>query len=42
MNVSAPPHSFLFDGNGKMVYQHAGYFDGAEEELYQEILNISK
>ena len=40
MNVSNPPHTFLFDGNGKMVYQHTGYFEGAEEELYEEILKL--
>ena len=42
MNVSNPPHTFLFDGNGKMVYQHTGYFEGAEEELYEEILKLNK
>jgi hypothetical protein len=25
-----------------MVYQHTGYFEGAEEELYEEILKLSK
>ena len=40
MNVSNPPHTFLFDGNGKVVYQHTGYVDGAEEELYEEILKL--
>ena len=42
MNVSNPPHTFLFDGNGKLVYQHTGYIDGAEEELYEEILKLTK
>ena len=42
MNVSNPPHTFLFDGNGKLVYQHTGYFEGAEEDLYEEILKIAK
>ena len=42
MNVSNPPHTFLIDGNGKIVYQHTGYFQGAEEELYQQILKIVK
>ena len=40
MNVSNPPHTFLFDGSGKIVYQHTGYFDGAEEDLYEEILKL--
>jgi len=42
MNVNNPPHTFLFDGNGKMVYQHTGYIDGSEEELYEEILKLKK
>jgi thiol-disulfide isomerase/thioredoxin len=42
MNVNNPPHTFLFDGSGKIVYQHTGYFDGAEEELYEEILKLKK
>lgn len=42
MNVSNPPHTFLFDGNGKLVYQHTGYFEGAEEDLYEEILKVAK
>ena len=40
MNVSNPPHTFLFDGSGQIVYQHTGYFDGAEEDLYEEILKL--
>ena len=35
MNVSNPPHTFLFDGNGKLVYQHTGYIEGGEDELYE-------
>ncbi len=42
MNVSNPPHTFLFDASGKIVYQHTGYFDGGEEDLYEEILKVSK
>lgn len=40
MNVSNPPHTFLFDGNGKLVYQHTGYLDGGEDDLYEEILKL--
>ena len=42
MNVSNPPHTFLIDGNGKIVYQHTGYFEGAEDDLYEEILKLCK
>ena len=41
MNVNNPPYTFLFDGNGKLVYQHSGYFDGAENDLYEEILKAA-
>ena len=42
MNVGNPPHTFLFDCNGKIVYQHTGYLDGGEEDLYEEILKLKK
>ena len=42
MNVSNPPHTFLIDGNGKIVYRHTGYIEGGEEDLYEEILKIAK
>ena len=42
MNVGNPPHTFLFDGNGKIVYQHTGYLDGGEDDLYEEILKLKK
>ena len=42
MNVNNPPYTFLFDGNGKLVYQHSGYFEGAENDLYEEILKLKK
>ena len=42
MNVTNPPHTFLFNGEGKIVWQHSTYLEGDEEELYEEILKISK
>lgn len=43
MNVNnMHPHTFLFDGNGKMVYQHSGFYAGDEVELYNEILKAIK
>ena len=42
MNVSNPPYTFLFDGKGKLVYQHSGYIEGAEDDLYEEILKLKK
>lgn len=40
MNVNMIPHTFLFDGNGKIVSQHTSYFDGAEFELYEEVKKL--
>jgi peroxiredoxin len=37
MNVSNPPHTFLCNGNGEIVWQHNGFAPGDEEELYKQI-----
>ncbi len=42
LGVNNVPHTFLIDGNGKIVYEHNNYAAGDEEELYQEILKIAK
>ena len=42
MNVINVPHSFLFDGEGKLIWQHTSYAEGDEEELYELLLKISK
>lgn len=34
MNVNMIPHTFLLDGNGKIVYQHTSYYEGLEYEIY--------
>ncbi|MGA2296620.1 MAG: TlpA disulfide reductase family protein [FCB group bacterium] len=40
MNVNNPPHSFLCNGNGEIVWQHAGYAPGDEENIHTELLNL--
>jgi cytochrome c biogenesis protein CcmG, thiol:disulfide interchange protein DsbE len=40
MNVNNVPHTFLFDGKGKIVSQHNTYNPGDEEKLYAEILKL--
>lgn len=40
MNVNMIPHTFLLDGNGKVVSQHTSYFDGAELELYEKVKKL--
>ncbi|MGY8987180.1 MAG: TlpA family protein disulfide reductase [Flavobacteriales bacterium] len=42
LNVSKVPHTFLLNGKGKIVWEHKGYIDGDEEELYEQIEKISK
>jgi peroxiredoxin len=42
MNVNNVPHTFLIDGDGKIVWDHNNYASGDEEELYEELLKISK
>ena len=37
MNVQNVPHVFVLDGNGKIVYNHAGYVDGGEEDIYEAL-----
>ena len=34
MLVQMVPHVFVIDGNGRIVYNHSGYTDGSETELY--------
>ena len=40
MGVSTVPHTFLINGDGKIVWNHKGYIDGDEEKLYEEIENL--
>jgi len=42
MNVNNVPHTFLLDGNGKIVWDHNNYSPGDEHELYQEVLKYAK
>lgn len=41
MNVNMIPHTFLLDGNGKIVSQHTSYFEGAELEIYEKVKKIA-
>jgi hypothetical protein len=40
MQVNNPPHTFLCNGNGEIVWEHNGYAPGAEEELYQKLKDL--
>jgi len=41
LNVNMPPHTFLVSGKGEIVWQHVGYVDGNEEELYEQVKKIA-
>ena len=40
MGVSTVPHTFLINGEGKIVWNHKGYIDGDEEELFEQIQHL--
>jgi len=40
MGVNNVPHTFVIDGNGKIVYSHNNYAPGDEYELYDKILEL--
>ena len=42
LGVDRVPHTFLLDGNGNIVWEHRGYIEGDEEELLEQIQQISK
>lgn len=39
MNVSDPPHVFVIDGQGNVVWNHQGYIEGGEEEIFEAVKN---
>jgi cytochrome c biogenesis protein CcmG, thiol:disulfide interchange protein DsbE len=41
MNVNMPPHTFLVNGKGEIVWQHVGYVDGNEDELYEQLKKVA-
>lgn len=42
MNVPNVPHTILFDGDGKIVYQHTSYADGDEIDLYEKVKALTE
>lgn len=41
MNVNNVPHTFLIDGNSKVVWHHNSYQPGDEKELYRLVQALS-
>jgi peroxiredoxin len=42
MGVNNPPHSFVIDGKGKIVFEHNGYAPGDENEIFKKIKECCK
>lgn len=42
LNVNNPPHTFLVNGNGEIVWEHNGYAAGDEKILYSKIKELTK
>lgn len=41
LNAPTVPHTFVFNKDGKLVWQHSGYNEGDEEELYEQLTQLS-
>ena len=37
LGIQSVPYTVLLDGQGRIVYKHNGYTDGAEVELYKKV-----
>lgn len=37
LGVSDPPHVFVVDGEGNIVWNHQGYVDGSEDEILEVV-----
>ncbi|MEE3037850.1 MAG: TlpA disulfide reductase family protein [Bacteroidota bacterium] len=42
MGVSTVPHTFLLNGKKEIVYQHTGYKDGDEYDLFEKVKKYAK
>ncbi|MBD5201333.1 MAG: TlpA family protein disulfide reductase [Bacteroidales bacterium] len=42
MGVNDIPHAFIVDGNGNVVWTHQGYIDGGENDIYEELIKLTK
>ena len=41
MGVNSPPHTFLLNGKGEIVWQHVGYTPGDEDEVHEQLLKLT-
>jgi len=42
MNVNVPPHTFILNGKGEIVWQHVGYLEGDEAEYIEIVKKVLK
>lgn len=42
MGVNDPPHVFVVDGQGNIVWNHQGYVDGCEYEILEAVKKAAK
>ena len=42
LGIQLIPYTLIIDGDGKIVYRHNGYSEGAEEELIEKVRDITK
>ncbi|MBX7050617.1 MAG: TlpA family protein disulfide reductase [Flavobacteriales bacterium] len=42
MGVNMPPHTFILDSKGEVVWQHVGYNAGDEEEVHEQLLKLKQ
>ncbi|HPH81294.1 MAG TPA: TlpA disulfide reductase family protein [Flavobacteriales bacterium] len=42
LNVNNPPQTFLINGNKEIVWQHNGYQEGSEVELYELVKKLAE
>jgi thiol-disulfide isomerase/thioredoxin len=40
MNVPNPPHTFVLNGKGEIVFQHNGYSPGSEEKIIEAVRKV--
>jgi thiol-disulfide isomerase/thioredoxin len=42
LNVNNPPQTFLLNANKEIVWQHNGYTEGSEQELYEMVKKLAE
>lgn len=41
MNVNMPPHTFVLNGKGEIVWQHVGFAEGNQDELFEVVQQVA-